>query len=566
MLSTGSISKPPGYGRNLNLTQSLNVALADHLLDGFEIENNDNGASREFLRDIIISGHVPKEDLKEVVEVGLLRGFDEFNMIVDRATALRDRMSGAEQDPGLIFDCLGAVLAGKEEEVLKGTRMVKKKNPKKVIVGGEETGMREKRFDGTKPKKQKGVRNLETNVSRFWDEGEPCESVWTTRGENRKLRGHFDVADSGKDSNDSIRQSKPGSSTTSGTRNSGQSWNRDDWNSDRNEVAGDCASKGGVTDGIRSVTKVHVPKRTSKKGTRVTKSPFFGLTAVESSPRKTASSTQTMSSSTTPSKKKSRPLAGTVSGLPVPSLSEDRFGLIQEDLAHDPFRLLVAVTFLIKTTAKAALPVFYHLMERFPTPEALAAADPASEIIPMIRHLGLSSKRCTAVQKYARGWVARPPSRHARFGVKNYPRHGDGSQVRGGEEFGSEDEEKLEVGYKRKALGSAWEIGHLTQGRYAIDSWRIFCRDEMLGRADDWTGRGSREENFQPEWMRVLPEDKELRACLRWMWMKEGWAWDPVTGDREVLGHDLRLAVNEGRVGYDDLGDLIILTNSTGQR
>ena len=58
--------------------------------------------------------------------------------------------------------------------------------------------------------------------------------------------------------------------------------------------------------------------------------------------------------------------------------------------------------------------------------------------------------------------------------------------------------------------------------------------------------------------MRVLPEDKELRACLRWMWMREGWEWDPVTGEREVLREELRKAVNEGRVGYDDNGGLRI--------
>ena len=58
--------------------------------------------------------------------------------------------------------------------------------------------------------------------------------------------------------------------------------------------------------------------------------------------------------------------------------------------------------------------------------------------------------------------------------------------------------------------------------------------------------------------MRVLPEDKELRACLRWMWMREGWEWDPVTGEREVLREGLRIAVDEGRVGYDDMGELKI--------
>ncbi|AEO65823.1 uncharacterized protein THITE_37268, partial [Thermothielavioides terrestris NRRL 8126] len=243
-----------------------------------------------------------------------------------------------------------------------------------------------------------------------------------------------------------------------------------------------------------------------------------------------------------------RPPRGTVSSLPIPPLSADRFGLIQEELADDPFRLLVAVTFLIRTAGKTAIPVFRQLMERFPTPEALAGADPA-EIISLIRPLGLSAVRCAAIQKYARLWLERPPTREVRYGVKNYPRPGDGWYVRAGEEFGPEDSP------------AAWEIGHLTQGPYALDSWRIFCRDVLLCRSEHWTGKGSAP-GFQPEWMRVLPADKELRACLRWMWMREGWEWDPLTGEREPLREDLRRAVDEGNVGYDDSGNLVILNQA----
>lgn len=104
----------------------------------------------------------------------------------------------------------------------------------------------------------------------------------------------------------------------------------------------------------------------------------------------------------------------------------------------------------------------------------------------------------------------------------------------------------------------AWEIGHLTQGPYAIDSWRIFCRDALLGKALDWKGTG-REAEFQPEWMRVMPQDKELRAYLRWMWMKEGWQWDAVSGERIVLREEMRAAVAEGRVAYNDDGELVIV-------
>ncbi|KAK7951476.1 methyl-CpG-binding domain-containing protein 4 [Apiospora aurea] len=239
-----------------------------------------------------------------------------------------------------------------------------------------------------------------------------------------------------------------------------------------------------------------------------------------------------------PTKAKSPgPPKGTVSALPFPTLSAPRFGLVQEELAGDPFRLLVAVTFLVKTSGKAAIPVFRRLMDKFPSPGALAEAR-ASEISAMIKHLGLSVVRTAQIQKFARIWLEKGPAKGVRYGVKNYPRAGDGSEIRAGEEVSPRST--------------------TTRGAYAIDSWRIFCRDVLLGRAQDWKGKG-REGEFQPEWMRVLPQDKELRAYLRWMWMLEGWAWEPATGDKEVLSEQLRSAVNEGRVAWDNTGNLTIM-------
>ncbi|KAK8056305.1 hypothetical protein PG993_001532 [Apiospora rasikravindrae] len=269
-------------------------------------------------------------------------------------------------------------------------------------------------------------------------------------------------------------------------------------------------------------------------------------------PKRTNSSKffESIPKATSPTKTKSpRPPKGTVSALPFPTLSAPRFGLVQEELAGDPFRLLIAVTFLVKTSGKAAIPVFRTLMDKFPSPEALAEARP-NDISAMIKHLGLSVVRTAQIQKFARVWLGNAPTRDVRYGVKNYPRPGDGSDIRAGEEVSLEEHDDSRT--------SAWEIGHMTQGPYAIDSWRIFCRDVLLGRAQDWKGKG-REGEFQPEWMRVLPQDKELRAYLRWMWMLEGWAWDPVTGDKEVLPEQLRSAVNEGRVAWDNTGNLSIL-------
>ncbi|KAI1872425.1 hypothetical protein JX265_005305 [Neoarthrinium moseri] len=248
--------------------------------------------------------------------------------------------------------------------------------------------------------------------------------------------------------------------------------------------------------------------------------------------------------------KSPRPPRGTVSALPFPTLSAPQFGLVQEKLADDPFRLLIAITFLVRTPGRTAIPTYFKLMEKYPTPEALVEAKP-SDISAMIKHLGLSVVRAAQIQKYARIWLATPPTRDARYGVKNYPRPGDGKDVRAGEAVAPEDQDPRP---------SAWEIGHMTQGAYALDSWRIFCRDALLGRRE-----GRRPPAFQPEWMRVLPLDKELRAYLRWMWMREGWDWDPHTGDRAPLARELRDAVEEGRVAWDNTGALQIVDSERGK-
>ncbi|KAK7398083.1 hypothetical protein QQX98_012550 [Neonectria punicea] len=267
------------------------------------------------------------------------------------------------------------------------------------------------------------------------------------------------------------------------------------------------------------------------------------------------SSTSTAQSKKSPAKQKAPP--GTVATVPFAPLTSSRFGIIQEEFAHDPFWLLIAVTFLIKTNGKLAIPTFCKVKERFPSPEHVADPANAEELVGMIRHLGLSVVRVAFMQKYARGLLDDPPKAGVRYKVKNYDYRDVDPLSRGPDsnepspllpETDTEDRE-------------AWEIGHLTKGKYAIDSWRIFCRDQLLGRAEDWNGKG-REPEFQPEWMRVMPTDKELRAYLRWMWMREGWEWSPFTAERTVLREEMLRAVNEGRVEYDETGGLRIIEAS----
>jgi methyl-CpG-binding domain protein 4 len=262
------------------------------------------------------------------------------------------------------------------------------------------------------------------------------------------------------------------------------------------------------------------------------KSPFFSPPASAEKPKVSAD-------------KKPRVKGGLVSCIPFPPLRSASFGLLQEKLSQDPFRLLVGVTFLNRTMGKCAIPVFFSLMERYPTPADILTAD-KEDIISMTQHLGLQAQRAETYKKFAHFWIHDPPVKGKRYRVDHYPEPGDGMDIKAGEVIDDEDPRV------------AWEIGHMTKGRYAIDSWRIFCRDILRGEAEGWNGEG-REDGFQPEWMRVQPRDKELIACLRWMWLKEGFSWDPVTGEKEVADRELMEAAIAGKIAWDDQGGMRII-------
>ena len=536
------ISRPISSSYNTNLPvfpgQPSRESISDDLLSDFDIDEKDD-ESREFLGSLIVDCRVPTSDLRELYSASLLSGVERWYAHIQCATSIKDRVfpPGSANDPGLApylaYVSSKAAACGEARESLK---QKEKEEPKK------------------KPKRASG--RLSKGVSRFWED--PTDQ--TDKGASTVVRRRdVHVRDV------PVHKNKvPKSRTialeeqTRKPKSTGES-KQERRSRERTGSTGDPVPSPAVTPGTdlsnnSDLTKpqasvvLELPAAPTLKK-RAVKSPYFNLP------------------SPSPSPKKPRPARGVVSSLPFPPLSAPCFGLVQEELAADPFRLLVAVTFLIRTPGRTAIPVFRALVARFPTPDALAAADPA-EIVSAIRHLGLAAVRCAAVQRYARTWVARPPVRSVRYGVKNYPEPGDGRDVRAGAEYGPEDvrgagaEAGVPVwvpeGAADESARSAWEIGHLTQGRYAIDSWRIFCRDVLLGRAEDWMGKG-REATFQPEWMRVLPADKELRACLRWMWMREGWEWDPVSGERSVLREEMRKAVDEGRVGYDDGGSLVII-------
>ncbi|XP_063230123.1 uncharacterized protein LOC134535117 isoform X2 [Bacillus rossius redtenbacheri] len=74
------------------------------------------------------------------------------------------------------------------------------------------------------------------------------------------------------------------------------------------------------------------------------------------------------------------------------------FGLVQEELYHDPFQLLVATMLLNKTRGEAAVPVIWRLLARWPTAESLLGAS-EQDLAAVIRPLGLHRRRAHNIRR-----------------------------------------------------------------------------------------------------------------------------------------------------------------------
>lgn len=270
--------------------------------------------------------------------------------------------------------------------------------------------------------------------------------------------------------------------------------------------------------------------------------------------RRSRKSTGTTSELFTPTPPKKKRVPAGTSAVPFPKLSAPRFGLIQERLANDPFRLLIAVTFLNKTHGKVARPIFEQVMETYPTPQDLAAAD-VSDVSEMIHSLGFQNQRARKLIKIAETWVSEPPQKGKLYRTMDYPNKGNGRHLKPKETVDEDVDDCIEAG--------ALEIAHIYGlGPYAWDSWRIFCRDVFRGVASGYNGEGvsgytplsqtTHTSDFEPEWKRVVPLDKELRACLRWMWLREGWEWDPLTGNKKKAAPALMREASDGTATWDE--------------
>lgn len=154
------------------------------------------------------------------------------------------------------------------------------------------------------------------------------------------------------------------------------------------------------------------------------------------------------------------------------------------------------------------MPLLRQFLADYPTPLALSRGN-LQKITNFLQPLGLQNIRADRLIRMATVWVADPPTLGKVVKKSNYP-------PRGTKPFSFPRSSKSaaqmpELGVDKDYL---WEIAHLPGvGAYALDSWRIFCRDEFRR-----TGGEFIEEE---EWKSVVPMDKELRAYIKWKWAKE---------------------------------------------
>lgn len=79
------------------------------------------------------------------------------------------------------------------------------------------------------------------------------------------------------------------------------------------------------------------------------------------------------------------------------------FGLIQEELRDDPWKLLVACVMLNLTSIKQVRPIIWDFFDRYPTPEKCAAGS-VEEIAAMIKSLGLYNRRAKTIVKLSQSF------------------------------------------------------------------------------------------------------------------------------------------------------------------
>jgi len=170
-------------------------------------------------------------------------------------------------------------------------------------------------------------------------------------------------------------------------------------------------------------------------------------------------------------------------------------GLYPESVADDPWKLLVSVTLLNKTAGKLAIPVFWDILNRWPTPLALSQAN-ETELIACIQHLGTQNIRAKRLIDLSGAYLRDPPR-------LSDPRPSKAMMI------STPSFQSI-----RNRRYPPTPISHLPgTGSYALDSYRIYCS------------------HYPEEWKAVMPDDKELIRHLKWKWaFEEQKEWIPQLG------------------------------------
>lgn len=182
----------------------------------------------------------------------------------------------------------------------------------------------------------------------------------------------------------------------------------------------------------------------------------------------------------------------------------NHFGLVQEIYQHNLYHLIVQAILWNQTRGSQAIIILRLLLEKYPTPAILAIANEDS-LADLLHPIGLFRLRAKRLIALGQAWIVNPPKAGVVYKVR----------------------------YKCEPEESFWEIAHLPGvGKYAIDSYRIFHRDQLLGLSSSWDDHLTQFNRdllptrrpstcMDPEWMRVSPNDKDLSAFHQWAWKRE---------------------------------------------
>ncbi|KAN0064222.1 hypothetical protein ACQY0O_003389 [Thecaphora frezii] len=243
--------------------------------------------------------------------------------------------------------------------------------------------------------------------------------------------------------------------------------------------------------------------------------------------------------------------------------SSNFYGLIQELVSPNVFRLLVATCLLNQTRGRAAMPIFWRLLSRWPDEHALAQASLA-ELTELLQPLGLHNIRAKRLIEMSKAMVEIPHDPANRFKARSrgcpltpigaYPGVGryavdsyrifiaDGGAQKGlaGERPVAPAELRLREQLDRqmkidapKSETVAPEALDATIHRLATVTDKGGVKPAAVAAASDVAVTAPNAEDGVAEWKKVLPLDKELRAYLIWRWAKEGFEWHP---ERGVVG------------------------------